>query len=71
MLTIVEFPEARVIAAGEYGPGLEHLLQVVRTDPGPLRDDAKKAMLEVFAMLGLEDKVANDYRFKLSLELFS
>jgi putative thioredoxin len=59
------------VAAGEHAAGLEHLLEVVRADPGPLRAEAKKAMLEVFAMLGLENKVANDYRFKLSLELFA
>jgi putative thioredoxin len=59
------------IAAGDHAQGLEHLLEVVRADQGPLRAEAKKAMLEVFGMLGLEDKVANDYRFKLSLELFS
>jgi putative thioredoxin len=70
-------PAARIelgracVAAGEHAAGLEHLLEVVRTDTGPMRAEAKQAMLEVFGMLGLEDKVANDYRFKLSLELFS
>ena len=59
------------VAAGDHAVGLEHLLEVVRTDPGPLREEAKKAMLEVFGMLGLDNKVANDYRFKLSLELFA
>lgn len=60
-----------LVAAKEYARGLEHLLGVVRADAGAHRAEAKKVMLEVFAMLGLEDKVANDYRFKLSLELFS
>lgn len=60
-----------LVATKEYGPGLEHLLDVVRADAGAQRAEAKKAMLEVFAMLGLEDKLANEYRFKLSLELFS
>jgi putative thioredoxin len=59
------------IAAGDHAAGLEHLLEVVRSDAGPQRAEAKQAMLEVFGMLGLENKVANDYRFKLSLELFS
>ena len=59
------------VAAGDHAKGLEHLLEVVRLDQGPLRAEAKKTMLEVFGILGLEDKVANDYRFKLSLELFS
>jgi len=60
-----------LVAAKEHARGLEHLLEVVRAGPGPQRDEAKKVMLEVFSLLGLEDKVANDYRFKLSLELFS
>jgi putative thioredoxin len=59
------------IAANDHARGLEHLLEVVRADQGEQRAEAKKAMLEAFGMLGLEDRVANDYRFKLSLELFS
>jgi len=60
-----------LVAAKQYARGLEQLLDVVRSDAGALRDEAKKTMLEVFSMLGLEDKVANEYRFKLSLELFA
>jgi putative thioredoxin len=59
------------IAAGDHAAGLEHLLEVVRQGEGELRAEAKRAMLEAFDILGLEDPVANDYRFKLSLELFS
>ena len=59
-----------LIAAKEHAAGLEHLLTVVRGDAGEHRTEAKKVMLEVFTMLGLEDKLANEYRFKLSLELF-
>ena len=66
----IELARAR-IAAGEHARGLAELLEVVRADQGAHRAEAKKAMLEVFAMLGLEDKLANEYRFKLSLELFS
>jgi putative thioredoxin len=66
----IELARAR-IAAGENERGLAELLEVVRADQGAHRAEAKKAMLEVFAMLGLEDKLANEYRFKLSLELFS
>jgi len=60
-----------LVAGGEPARGLEVMLEVVRADSGEGRTDAKKAMLEVFEMLGLEDPVANEYRFKLSLELFS
>jgi|SoiMethySBSTD1v2_1073268.scaffolds.fasta_scaffold20302_3 putative thioredoxin len=60
-----------LIAAGEHARGLEQLLEVVRSATGETRDQAKKAMLETFEILGLQDKIANEYRFKLSLELFS
>lgn len=61
------------IARQEYEQGLEHLLEVVRSADADeeTRGEAKQAMLEVFDILGLEDPVANDYRFKLSLELFA
>ena len=58
------------IAARDYALGLEQLLEIVRADQGTSRAEAKKTMLEVFDILGLEDKLANEYRFKLSLELF-
>ena len=60
-----------LIAARDHARGLELLLEVVRADAGEHRAAAKQAMLEVFGMLGLEDKLANEYRFKLSLELFA
>ena len=59
------------VAARDYERGLENLLEVVRRDPSGLGKEAKAAMLEVFGILGLEDPVANEYRFKLSLELFN
>jgi putative thioredoxin len=59
------------IAAQDNARGLELLLDVVRADQGGHRAAAKQAMLEVFGILGLEDKLANEYRFKLSLELFA
>ena len=60
-----------LVAAREYPRALENLLEVVRADSGEAGQEAKKTMLEVFAILGLEDPVANDYRFKLSLVLFN
>lgn len=59
------------LAAQQYEEGLEELLEAVRLDPHGSGTEAKEAMLEVFDVLGLEDPVANDYRFKLSLELFA
>jgi len=66
----IELAKAHV-ASRDHARGLELLLEVVRSDSGELRAEAKKAMLEVFGILGLEDKLANEYRFKLSLELFA
>ena len=60
-----------LIAAKRYEEGLEELLEALRLDPTGRGSEAKGAMLETFEVLGLEDAVANDYRFKLSLELFS
>jgi putative thioredoxin len=60
-----------LVAARDYPRGLEQLLEVVRRDPGERGKQSKQAMLEVFDILGLEDKTANEYRFKLSLELFN
>lgn len=67
--TRIRLARAR-IAAKDHAAGLEQLLTVVREDAGEHRAEAKKTMLEVFNILGLEDKLANEYRFKLSLELF-
>jgi putative thioredoxin len=66
----LELGRAR-IAARDHAAGLEQLLEVVRGTDEDLKKEAKQAMLEAFDILGLEDPVANEYRFKLSLELFS
>ncbi len=60
-----------LVAVQRYEAGLEELLTSLQLDATFDDGAAKKAMLEVFNVLGLEDPVANDYRFKLSLELFS
>jgi putative thioredoxin len=62
--------QARV-ATKLYAPGLSELLEAYRLDPAGIGRAAKAAMLETFELLGLEDPVANEYRFKLSLELFA
>jgi putative thioredoxin len=62
-------------AAQRYEDGLEHLLHAVDLDPEADEkrkgEGARQAMLEVFEILGPEDPVANDFRFRLSLLLFS
>lgn len=60
----------------QYEAGLENLLEAVRLGNrdeamAAAREEARQAMLEVFEILGLEDPLANDYRFKLSLEIFA
>ena len=60
-----------LLASKEYGPGFDELLEALRLDDGELGAQAKASMLASFELLGLEDKVANEYRFKLSLELFA
>ena len=60
-----------LVARREYEAGLEELLEAVRLDPTGVGVEAKQAMLDAFDALGLEDAIANDYRFKLSLLLFS
>ena len=60
-----------LVAAKDYEGGLQELLEAVRLGDAPHSAEAKAVMLEVFDVLGLEDPVANDYRFKLSLELFA
>jgi putative thioredoxin len=59
-----------LIADGQNEPGLEHLLELVRTDRAFEDDAARKLMLETFEALGPEDAVANDYRYQLQMALF-
>ncbi|MEM7306867.1 MAG: tetratricopeptide repeat protein [Planctomycetota bacterium] len=72
-----EDPAARIaygkglIAAQKYEDALKQLIEAVELDPKFDDSAARKAMLEVFDILGTEDPLANDYRFKLSLLLFS
>lgn len=66
--TRVELGEA-LAARGEYEAGLDHLLAVV-AGGGPLRDRARRAMLDVFGLLGPQHPVAASYRRRLANELF-
>ena len=62
-----------LVAAKDLEGGLDQLLEAVRLEPAGEENGAaaKAMMLETFDALGLEDPIANDYRFKLSLELFA
>jgi len=58
------------LAAGDHAAGLEHLLEIVKTDRAFEDDAARKLMLETFDALGSEDEAANDYRYQLQMVLF-
>jgi putative thioredoxin len=53
----------------EFEPALDHMLAVVQTK-GELMDDARKAMLDVFGVLGDEHPLTTPYRRRLASALF-
>ena len=60
-----------LLASQDFARGLEELLEAVRLAPEDKDGEAKQAMLGAFDALGLEDELANRYRFELSLVLFA
>lgn len=61
---------AKALAArAEFEPALDRLLSVVRTK-GPLKDDARMAMLDIFEVLGDEHPLTQTYRRQLASALF-
>ena len=62
----------RVLAArGKYDDALAELLEVVRRDPRFADEAARKAMLDVFDVLGPRDPLTEKYRSELARTLFS
>lgn len=64
----LELGEA-LAAKGEYEAGLDHLLTVVRT-AGPLKERARRAIVDILGLLGPEHPLTPEYRRKLANELF-
>jgi len=57
-------------AAGRYEDALEHYLTIVKQDRGFQDDAARKAMLDVFDLLGPGDELVDRFRSELAKVLF-
>jgi putative thioredoxin len=61
---------AQALAAqSEFEPALDHMLRVVRAKSG-LQDDARRAMVDIFGLLGEEHPLTGTYRRQLASALF-
>jgi putative thioredoxin len=58
-------------AAGRYEEGLQQHLEVVRRDKEFQDGAARKAMLDIFELLGRDDEIVDRYRSELARVLFS
>jgi putative thioredoxin len=61
----------RALAArGDYADAMDHLLEVVRLDRTLDNDGARRALLDIFSLLGDEDQRTQTYRRRLGMLLF-
>ncbi len=59
-----------LVDAGEYEEALDLLLQIVKKDRSFRDDGARRAIVEVFQVIGVRSALAEEYRKKLSALLF-
>lgn len=57
-------------AKGSYREALEGLMEVVRRDRGSYRDQARRNMISLFAMLGDDHELTQEYRPQLAILLY-
>ncbi|MND06552.1 hypothetical protein D3C83_279980 [compost metagenome] len=60
----------RHLADGAFDAALEHLVEIVRTDRGDLRDQARRTMLEIFKLAADQPELVTKYRRMLSSALY-
>ena len=57
-------------ASGHHAPALEEFLEVIRRDPQHADEAARKAMLDLFEVIGPREPLAERYRSELAKALF-
>jgi putative thioredoxin len=57
-------------ASGKYQAALDQYLEVIRRDRAYRDDGARKAMLDVFDLLGSDNELTDRYRSELARVLF-
>ncbi|CAN5746384.1 thioredoxin [soil metagenome] len=61
---------ARLIMGGRFEPALEQLMAIIRRDRKYRNDGARKAMVDVFTLLGAQDALVRRYRALMSSALY-
>jgi putative thioredoxin len=63
------YRSAKAALTGDFEEALEGLLKVVRTDRAYRDDAARKAMIDIFTLLGADDPLVKEYRTQLARAL--